>query len=109
MINRIFHSMLLHMKLMNSPKVRFINFLVTSSISDVIGDIPDSLPARGPAVRQMANHALQMCEGLVYIHEKGYTHRDLKMENVLVSGLQKHYMRDRAWFVCLYGEIIPEL
>ncbi|KAL4220339.1 hypothetical protein ACF0H5_020746 [Mactra antiquata] len=37
------------------------------------------------AVRSMLNHALQLCRGLEYIHEKGYTHRDMKLENVLVS------------------------
>ncbi|KAL4226201.1 hypothetical protein ACF0H5_014187 [Mactra antiquata] len=33
----------------------------------------------------MAEFALQLCLGLRYLHHKGFVHRDLKLENVLVT------------------------
>ncbi|KAK3592500.1 hypothetical protein CHS0354_026621 [Potamilus streckersoni] len=36
------------------------------------------------AMKQMSKYAVQMCSGLGYLHEKGFVHRDLKLENVLV-------------------------
>ncbi|XP_053403458.1 uncharacterized protein LOC123556064 [Mercenaria mercenaria] len=52
-------------------------------------NIPGSLDKDHPryteAARSMLDHAFQICLGLGYIHEKGYTHRDMKLENVLLA------------------------
>ncbi|KAL3851674.1 hypothetical protein ACJMK2_015401 [Sinanodonta woodiana] len=36
------------------------------------------------AMRKMSKYAVQLCSGLGYLHRKGFVHRDLKLENVLV-------------------------
>ncbi|XP_052782313.1 uncharacterized protein LOC128218694 [Mya arenaria] len=51
----------------------------------VPGMIPKDHPRRGEAFRSMMAHALDLAKGLEYTHEKGYTHRDLKLENVLIA------------------------
>ncbi|WAR25554.1 STY46-like protein [Mya arenaria] len=33
----------------------------------------------------MADVALQLCRGVDYLHQKGFVHRDLKLENILVT------------------------
>jgi hypothetical protein len=42
-------------------------------------------PRFAEAAKYMLDHAIQICTGLDYIHGKGYTHRDMKLENVLVN------------------------
>ena len=37
------------------------------------------------AMKSLSYYAVQVCEGLAYLHGKNLVHRDLKMENVLVS------------------------
>lgn len=37
------------------------------------------------AMVSMASMCLQVCSGVKYLHEKGYVHRDLKLENILVG------------------------
>lgn len=49
------------------------------------GLIPADHPRRKEAMRIMLGHALDIAKGLEYIHGKGYTHRDMKLENVLVG------------------------
>ncbi|XP_052785199.1 uncharacterized protein LOC128220735 [Mya arenaria] len=49
------------------------------------GLIPNDHPRKKDAVNGMLLHALDICKGLEYIHEKGYTHRDMKLENVLIA------------------------
>ncbi|XP_035657950.1 serine/threonine-protein kinase STY13-like [Branchiostoma floridae] len=36
-------------------------------------------------MKHVTGIAIQLAEGMKYIHRKGYLHRDLKMENILVS------------------------
>ncbi|XP_078593962.1 mitogen-activated protein kinase 11-like [Branchiostoma floridae x Branchiostoma japonicum] len=36
-------------------------------------------------MKHVTGIAIQLAEGLKYIHSKGYLHRDLKLENILVS------------------------
>jgi serine/threonine protein kinase len=42
-------------------------------------------PRFAEAAKYMLDHATQICTGLDYIHEKGYTHRNMKLEKVLVN------------------------
>lgn len=51
------------------------------------GLIPDDNPRKREALRAMLAHAQDLAHGLEYIHEKGYTHRDLKLENALVRNI----------------------
>lgn len=36
-------------------------------------------------MKEMARMVMEICEGLRYIHNKDMVHRDLKLENILVS------------------------
>ncbi|KAL3853546.1 hypothetical protein ACJMK2_017081 [Sinanodonta woodiana] len=36
------------------------------------------------AMKFMASYAIQICKGLKYLHDKGFVHRDVKLENILV-------------------------
>ncbi|XP_052218033.1 probable tyrosine-protein kinase kin-31 [Dreissena polymorpha] len=42
-------------------------------------------PRRQAAVKRTLTHCLDIVKGLEYIHEKGFTHRDMKLENVLIG------------------------
>ena len=57
------------------------------------GDIEKDHPRRKLAQKYMLEHCLDVSRGLEYIHEKGYTHRDMKMENILVSGPQTNKLK----------------
>ncbi|XP_060593365.1 uncharacterized protein LOC132747852 [Ruditapes philippinarum] len=49
------------------------------------GCLGNDHPRYADAAKFVLDHAHQICLGLEYIHEKGYTHRDMKLENVLVT------------------------
>ncbi|XP_052218925.1 uncharacterized protein LOC127836366 isoform X4 [Dreissena polymorpha] len=51
----------------------------------VPGMMPPEHPRRQAAVKRTLTHCLDIVKGLEYIHEKGYTHRDMKLENVLIG------------------------
>lgn len=66
-------------------KASLKDFYFKSRKAKAPGGFPDGHPMKMEAVQQFVSFALQICDGLAYIHEKGYTHRDLKMENILLS------------------------
>ena len=49
------------------------------------GKLQPGTSSQTQAMIMMADFALQLCSGLKYIHDKGFVHRDLKLENILVS------------------------
>ena len=61
-------------------KERFVNPDVNNP-----GKLQPGTSSQTQAMIMMADFALQLCSGLKYIHDKGFVHRDLKLENILVS------------------------
>ena len=48
------------------------------------GKLIQSSPQQLIAMEMMAEYALQLSCGVKYLHDKGFVHRDLKLENILV-------------------------
>ena len=81
------------MKLLNYNKIVHVFFQVCKwTLKQKFVDLdvrnPGKLVACSPsqleAMVVMADFALQLCRGVDYLHQRGYVHRDLKLENILV-------------------------
>ena len=62
--------------------------LCDCSLRELVTSHPENAPARLPIepIRNKAlNWALQVLDSLRYIHREGFVHRDLKLDNLLVS------------------------
>lgn len=58
------------------------------------GSLTASLRQRPLPVSEAVDLALQLCEGLAYIHQQGILHRDLKAHNVLLTRDRKAKIND---------------
>jgi len=60
---------------------------------------PEEAPARLPrkaALNKVFDWALNILDALRYIHDEGFTHRDLKLDNIFVS------WRDNDWHMSFF-------
>lgn len=60
-----------------------------------------------PEWKAVADIALQLAEGIAYIHLKGILHRDIKPANILTGDLLRSSSGLSAEFHCLFPVAIP--
>ena len=72
----------------NGTTVTIVLELCVCSLRELVTSHPENAPARlrSETIRnKVLNWALQVLDALRYIHGKGFVHRDLKLDNLLVS------------------------
>ena len=72
----------------NGTTVTIVLELCVCSLRELVTSHPENAPARlgsEPIRNKVLNWALQVLDALRYIHGKGFVHRDLKLDNLLVS------------------------
>ena len=72
----------------NGTTVMIVLELCKCSLKSEVMSQPQNAPANVPKVapqKKVLVWAMQILDALCYIHSKGFVHRDLKLENLLVS------------------------
>ena len=85
-IVKYFGTCLLHEA--TGTTVTIVLELCDRSLRELVTSHPENAPARlssEPRRKKFLNWALQVLDALCYIHGKGFVHRDLKLDNLLVS------------------------
>ena len=85
-IVKYFGTCLLHET--NGTTVMIVLELCDCSLRELVTSHPENAPARlpiEPIRNKVLNWALQVLDSLRYIHGEGFVHRDLKLDNLLVS------------------------
>ena len=74
------------------PPYNSTNAILDASLTTV-------LPQAGLSLQERLQVALDVVEGIRFLHGQGLLHRDIKLKNVLVSGAQSSWNRD----LCVMG------
>ena len=85
-IVKYFGTCLLHETI--GTTVKIVLELCDCSLRKLVTSHPENSPARlskKPIRNKVLNWALQVLDALRYIHSEGFVHRDLKLDNLLVS------------------------
>mmetsp|Transcript_24165 Transcript_24165/g.95159 ORF Transcript_24165/g.95159 Transcript_24165/m.95159 type:complete len:250 (-) Transcript_24165:796-1545(-) len=89
----VFREILIHQQLQHPSIARFIELRLTRTFIAIImeaadrGDLFEYVFEKKGLNDQEAFYVFyQLVEGLAYMHAKGVAHRDIKLENILLSG-----------------------